>query len=82
MAVSFIGGLPGENHRPATSHWQILSHYVVLIGIELTTLVVIGTDCIGSCKSNYHTITTAPVVIKNFFKWTDNILSSTMICEI
>jgi hypothetical protein len=26
---------------------------------ELTTLVVIGTDCIGYCKSNYHTITTA-----------------------
>ena len=24
---------------------------------ELTTWVVIGTDCIGSCKSNYHTIT-------------------------
>ena len=24
-------------------------------GFELTTLVVIGTDCIGSCKSNYHT---------------------------
>jgi hypothetical protein len=22
-----------------------------------TTLVVIGTDCVGSCKSNYHTIT-------------------------
>ena len=29
---------------------------------ELTTSVVIITDCIGSCKSNYHTITakTAP----------------------
>jgi hypothetical protein len=29
---------------------------------ELTTSVVIGTDCISSCKSNYHTITatTAP----------------------
>jgi hypothetical protein len=29
---------------------------------ELTTLVVIGTDCIGSCTSNYHmiTVTTAP----------------------
>jgi hypothetical protein len=27
-------------------------------GFELTTLVVIGTDCIGSYKSNYHTITT------------------------
>jgi hypothetical protein len=23
---------------------------------ELTTSVVIGTDCIGSCKSHYHTI--------------------------
>jgi hypothetical protein len=27
-------------------------------GFELTTLVVIGTDGTGSCKSNYHTITT------------------------
>ena len=27
-------------------------------GFELTTLVVIGTGCLGSCKSNYHTITT------------------------
>jgi len=26
--------------------------------LELTTLVVIGTACIGSFKSNYHTITT------------------------
>ena len=25
---------------------------------ELTTFVVIGTDCTCSCKSNYHTITT------------------------
>ena len=32
-------------------------------GFEPKTSVVIGTDCIGSCKSNYHTITptTAPV---------------------
>jgi hypothetical protein len=28
------------------------------MGLELTMLVVIGTNCIGSCKSNYHTITT------------------------
>ena len=28
---------------------------------ELTALVVIGTDCIDSCKSNYHTITTTTV---------------------
>ena len=26
-------------------------------GFELTTSVVMGTDYIGSCKSNYHTIT-------------------------
>ena len=28
------------------------------MGFELTTLEVIVTDCIGSSKSNYHTITT------------------------
>ena len=27
-------------------------------GFELTNVVVIITDCTGSCKSNYHTITT------------------------
>jgi hypothetical protein len=26
-------------------------------GVDPTTSVVIGIDCIGSCKSNYHTIT-------------------------
>jgi hypothetical protein len=30
------------------------------VGFELTALVVKDTDCIGSCKSNYHTITTTP----------------------
>ena len=36
---------------------------------ELSTLVVIGTDCRGSCKSNYHTITitTVPVLILCLF---------------
>ena len=58
-------GVPRENHRPAASHWQTLSHNVVhlaLRGIEPTTSVVIGTDSIGSCKSNCCTITatTAP----------------------
>ena len=28
------------------------------VGLKLTTLVVIDTACIGSCQSNYHTITT------------------------
>jgi hypothetical protein len=31
---------------------------------ELTRSVVIGTDCIGSCKSNYHTITPTTTPIK------------------
>ena len=45
--------------------YHIMLHRVNLtrVGFELTTLVVIGTDCKGSCKFNYHTITTmtAPV---------------------
>jgi hypothetical protein len=50
--------VPGENHRPVAGHWQTLSHNVVLStprlsGFELTTLVVIGTDCIDSHKSNW-----------------------------
>jgi hypothetical protein len=43
-----------------TGNLQTLSHNVVRIAwarCELTTLVVIGTDCISGYKSNYHTIT-------------------------
>jgi hypothetical protein len=29
-------------------------------GFEVTTLVMIGSDFIGTCKFNYHTTTTAP----------------------
>ena len=36
---------------------------------ELTTSVMIDTDCIGSCKSNYYTITaaTAPTCTRSIF---------------
>jgi len=70
MAVIFIGGVPRENHQPVTSHWQSWSRHIMLYWVnlawtrfELTMLVVIGTDCTGSCKSNYHTIMTmmAPI---------------------
>jgi len=47
-------GVPGENHRPVASRWA---------GFELTTSVVIDNECIGSCKSNYHTITTTKAPI-------------------
>ena len=33
------------------------------MGFKLTELVVIGTDYIGSCKSNYHTITASVIYI-------------------
>ena len=56
-------GVPAKYHRPVASHRQTLSHNVLsstpdLSGFALTTLVVMNTDCIGSYKSNYHTITT------------------------
>ena len=53
------GGLR-ENYRPVASHRQTLSPSILYTSpwsrFELTTSVVTGTDCIGSCKSNYHTI--------------------------
>ena len=44
-------------------HIMLYRVHLTWTGFELTTLVVIGTDCIGSCKSNYHMImtTTAPL---------------------
>ena len=39
-------------------HIMLYQALLACAGFELTTLVVIGTDCIGSLKSNYHT--TAP----------------------
>ena len=56
-------GVPGENNRPIASHWQTLSHNVLSSTPcherdSNTTLVVIGTDDTGSCKSNYLMITT------------------------
>ena len=35
--------------------------HLAMTGFELTTLVVICTECSGSCKSNYYTITTMTV---------------------
>jgi len=33
-------------------------HLAIIVIRTVTALLVIGTDCIDSCKSNYHTITT------------------------
>jgi len=41
LLVEETGG-PGENHRPAASHWQTLSHNVVHLAlIEIRTLFVL-----------------------------------------
>ena len=54
----------GENHRPATSHWQL--YYITLhwldlawVGFKFPTIVMICIACIGSYKSNYYTNTTS-----------------------
>jgi hypothetical protein len=41
--------------------YHIMLHRVHLTMSVIQTLVVISTDCIGSCKSNYHMITTATI---------------------
>ena len=48
-------GVPRENHRPADK--CCIEYAFPWAEFKLTTLVVIGTGCTGSCKSNYHTIT-------------------------
>jgi hypothetical protein len=57
-------------YRGCQFYWwrkpEYLEKTTNLLQVELITLVVIGTDCIGSYKSNYHTImtTTAPFRIR------------------
>jgi hypothetical protein len=56
--------------------YHIMLYASLWARVEPTTSVVISTDCIGSLKSNYHTITatTAPVCL-----WYSNINRQTMI---
>ena len=59
LFVEETGG-SGENHRPVAvtdKLYDIMLYTSPWSRFELTTSEVIGTDYIGSCKSNYHTIT-------------------------
>jgi hypothetical protein len=47
---------------------------------KLTTSVVIGTDCIGSCKSNYHTITVTTAPYKCGLHNINLVLSISFLC--
>jgi hypothetical protein len=55
-------------------HKMLYRVHLAWVGFEHTTLVVIATDYIGNCKSNYHTNTTAPTLFDNLIKisiWSD-----------
>jgi hypothetical protein len=62
----FIGGGNWSTLGKPLTCRKSLTNFITKYCIEYTspewdsnsTLVVIGTDCIGSCKSNYHTIMT------------------------
>ena len=63
MVVSFIGG--GSRRTCCKSLTNFIARCCTEYtspwpGSKLTTLVFMGTDCIGRYKSNYHTITRAP----------------------
>ena len=46
-------------------HKMLYRVHLARAGFELTMLVMIGTDCIGSYKSNYHKITTTMTTWRN-----------------
>ena len=69
ISVRFIGGgNRSTRQQPPTCH-KSLTHYQIMLyrvhlavnKIEITVLVMIGTEYACSCKSNLYTITTMTV---------------------
>ena len=93
MAEKFIAGGNQRTRIKTTDLSQVtdkLYHIMLytspLSRFDLTTYVVIGTDCIGSCKSNNHTITTTTTLKRLSFSvvlytllWTTQYISNIMI---
>ena len=53
--ATFNNIIGGGHHRPATDKLYHIKLYTSSwAGVEPTTSVVIGTNCIESCKSNYY----------------------------
>jgi hypothetical protein len=46
-------------------HIMLYRVHLAWEGVELTTLVAVGTDCTSNYRSNYHTITTTTVPVIN-----------------
>jgi hypothetical protein len=63
--------------------YHIMLYISSWLRLKLTTIVVIGTNCFGSCKSNYHTITamTAGRMGENVI-WTENRVYHPESCKI
>jgi hypothetical protein len=57
--------VPGENHQPVESHIMLYQVHHTMSGVRTDNIVVIGTECIGSCKSNYHMTMTAPFLFSS-----------------
>ena len=77
MVVSYIGGRnQGTRRKQPTCHIMLYQAHLTMKRFEFTTFLVIGTDCTGSCKSNYHTITTTIVPDKQLFLFNYNIMTT------
>ena len=81
--ISRLSVLLVEESETPPSHCQTLSHNVVYStprspweGFNLKTFVVLDTDYIGNCKSNYHMITITTACWNKRFRTKNNSLKN------